>query len=196
MQTEIFIDEIISGICFRITGVGGICRGTDETGLIITYFGKCWPFFIIKKFFKPQKLKWIKILPGFFFSSTIWWRYLHSRGEECFLRSRVAEWWQYWWRGRFPWLRSCGRKGQLSHPCFTRKVKSKTGNVYMHQLVPKETEITSTFSRALIMEVVLWKAFGILFVFWMFPIHKCHNSRLLFGPSDRRVNQATRKDTI
>lgn len=57
MQTEIFTDEIISGICFGITGVGGARRGTDETGLIITYFGKCWAFFIIKKFFKPQKLK-------------------------------------------------------------------------------------------------------------------------------------------
>lgn len=56
----------------------------------------------------------------------------------------------------------------------------------MHQLVSKETEITSTFSRTSLMEVVLREAFGILRGLWIFPTHKCCNPCCLApGPESK-----------
>ena len=47
MHTEIFIDDIISGICFKIMRIG-VCRGIDKTRLVTIYFYKWWAFFIIE----------------------------------------------------------------------------------------------------------------------------------------------------
>lgn len=63
----------------------------------------------------------------------------------------------------------------------------------MHQLVSKETEIISTFSRTSLMEVVLREAFRILRGLWMFPTDKCCNPWLLFD-ARARVKQAHQEE--